>query len=287
VLDGDLNAEVVWEAGDDPPNRSLTDLIADQWDINKMAHYLPVYESVLAPRRHRSATLLEIGVNFGGSLALWRDYLARATIVGIDNNPRCALFDDPVARINVRIGQQQDVGFLDTVIEEFGPFDIIIDDGSHIAEHTLASFNHLFAHGLADGGAYLVEDLHTCYATDMPAPRAPVFTDVLKHLIDVMHALYTQTPTGDQFANSFEPDNPGYRHAFRVPAATMLISKLEISDSIAVIHKGPRPLPRMIRRWSREQMTRILNPDAARFLDEHPHLGEADETRRDWVNRRR
>ena len=40
-----------------------------------------------------------------------------------------------------------------------GKFDIIIDDGSHASHHQQVSFATLFRH-LADGGLYIIEDLH-------------------------------------------------------------------------------------------------------------------------------
>jgi hypothetical protein len=283
---GPLAREVVWKVNNTPVAGQMADLMADQWDINKFEHYLPVYESVFDASHHDPIRLLEIGVSFGGSLELWRRYFTHwnTTIVGIDTNPECAVFDDPGNNVHVRIGAQQDIEFLGKVVDEFGPFDVIIDDGSHIPAYTLASFTALFDFGLSHGGAYLVEDLHTCYAADVPDKGAPPFTEVLKHLIDMMHRHYEQTPTGDEFAAGFEPDNPGYQSEWAVPLATMLVDHIEIHDALAVIYKGPRRMPRMIRRWSRERMTAILNPDAARFLHQHPHLGNADRQRHDWFS---
>jgi cephalosporin hydroxylase len=46
-----------------------------------------------------------------------------------------------------------------------GPFDIVIDDGSHVFEHQIASFEALFP--LASSTAvYIVEDVHTSYLPD-------------------------------------------------------------------------------------------------------------------------
>lgn len=284
---GPLADDTRWQATDTPLTGRLAELLADQWDINKLIHYLPVYESALPA--DRPIRLLEIGVSFGGSLELWRRYLhPDSVVVGVDYNPGCARFDNPAERVHVRIGEQQDTAFLQSVVDEFGPFDVVLDDGSHIPAYTVASFRHLFVNGLVDGGAYLVEDLHTCYSTDCPPPElddgTPQFTEVIKHLIDVMHAVYTLTPTGDEFSNSFEPDNPGRLPEVTAPLAAQLISSIEIRDAIAVIRRGPRDLPRMIRRWSRERMTAVLSEDAALFLDEHPHLGDADRSRRDWLS---
>ena len=93
-----------------------------------------------------------------------------------------------------------------------------------------------------------------------------------------MHAVYRQTPTGEEFANAFEVGNPARRTEFGVPWATQLIQNIEIHDSIVVIRRGPRELPREIRRWSRERMTAVLDEDAARFLDDHPYMQDGPPT---------
>jgi 23S rRNA U2552 (ribose-2'-O)-methylase RlmE/FtsJ len=96
--------------------------------IHKWAHYFPIYERHLAPLRNRTITVLEIGVSKGGSLQMWQRFFGPiATIVGIDINPECKQHEEP--GIHVRIGDQSDPKFLQSLIDEFGTFDIVIDDG--------------------------------------------------------------------------------------------------------------------------------------------------------------
>jgi tetratricopeptide (TPR) repeat protein len=59
--------------------------------------------------------------------------------------------------VHVKTGSQEDPSFLQSVAAEFNPT-IIIDDGSHIAHHMIASFEALFP-TLAPGGVYVFEDL--------------------------------------------------------------------------------------------------------------------------------
>src|SRR5947207_11626406 len=42
--------------------------------MQKWVHYLGLYDAYLAPFRGRPVRILEIGVNRGGSLQLWREY---------------------------------------------------------------------------------------------------------------------------------------------------------------------------------------------------------------------
>ena len=46
------------------------------------------------------------------------------------------------------------------------PYRVILDDGSHITSYTIDTFRHLFGAGLADGGTYIVEDVHSNYWKD-------------------------------------------------------------------------------------------------------------------------
>jgi hypothetical protein len=118
---------------------------------------------------HRCATgrrLLEIGVGGyelktagGASLAMWADYFPCGLITGIDvMDKRLSL--NP--RVKVFRGSQDDAGFLRSVCKQRGPFDIIIDDGSHVPKQVVTSFNLLFE-ALVDGGTYVIEDMQTAF----------------------------------------------------------------------------------------------------------------------------
>lgn len=298
-LGPELSAEVTWEKTDARLVGPLADLLrAGQWDVNKMAHYLPIYESAFGDR-HRPVRMLEIGVNLGGSLEWWRDYFIHpdSVIVGIDYNEGCAQFADPDRNIHIRIGRQQDHEFLRSVIDEFGPFDIILDDGSHIPSFTLKSFQCLFPHLTVDG-VYIVEDLHTCYSSGCSEPfpddnpeftgandGSPQFIYFLAELMDVMHAHHFQIADGDG-VDKLEPGNPVHQQSFQVPLATTIVKSIEVHDSIVVIRRGRNELTRMIRRWSHERMAMTRPPsDVKDFMDRrNSFLGEASRTRRDWIS---
>ena len=47
-------------------------------------------------------------------------------------------------RIKIYQGSQVDTDFLQSLCNEIGNFDIIVDDGSHINEHVIKSFEFLF-----------------------------------------------------------------------------------------------------------------------------------------------
>jgi cephalosporin hydroxylase len=156
--------------------------------IHKWEHYFPVYERHFAPWRGRSLTFLEIGVAKGGSLQMWRRYFGPlARIVGIDIDKRCKSHEAP--GVHVRIGDQSDPGFLQSLIDEFGPFDVVLDDGSHEMDHMRETFAFLYPL-VPKNGVYMVEDLHTAYWEKFGGghDKPDSFINYAKTLIDELNA---------------------------------------------------------------------------------------------------
>ena len=156
--------------------------------IHKWVHYFPIYEKHFEWYRNRSLTFLEIGVFKGGSLQMWQRYFGPlAKIIGIDIDEKCRACEQP--GIFVRIGDQSDEGFLQSIIDEFGVPDVVLDDGSHQMNHINASFQFLYPK-LPKNGVYLVEDVHTAYwsefggGTDKPES----FVNQAKTFIDSLNA---------------------------------------------------------------------------------------------------
>ena len=156
--------------------------------VHKWKHYLPVYERYFRDFVCKPLTFLEIGCWKGGSLQIWKRYFGpQATIIGIDINPDCKAFEED--QVHIRIGGQQDTQFLQSILDEFGVPDIILDDGSHVMSHVNATFEFLYPR-MAKNGIYLVEDLHTAYWREFGGGlrRADTFIEKAKVLIDELNA---------------------------------------------------------------------------------------------------
>lgn len=135
----------------------------DGYLIDKWEHYLGIYESELSPfiAAGRPVSLLEIGVQNGGSLQVWRKYLpVGSCIVGIDINPDCARLEVD-ENTSVHIADGTDKAMLDGVLGDL-TFDIIIDDGSHRSGHIISTYKALFSR-IKGGGKFIIEDLHASY----------------------------------------------------------------------------------------------------------------------------
>jgi len=123
-------------------------------------NYCAKYEKYLPFNPESKLKILEIGVLKGESLKTWKDYYPHAFIVGVDIDPSCIKYAEE--QIAIEIGSQTDGKFLAGVIKKHGPFDLIIDDGSHINSDVIFSFKYLFK-SLIPQGIYVVEDCGTSY----------------------------------------------------------------------------------------------------------------------------
>ena len=131
--------------------------------VDKWEQYLGIYDFELAPfiSAGEPVALLEIGIQNGGSLQLWREVLPKGSkIVGFDIDPACAnlQFDE---RTRVHIVDGTDRAQIDAVLQD-DMFDIIIDDGSHRSEDIIETYRALFRR-VRGGGKFFIEDLHASY----------------------------------------------------------------------------------------------------------------------------
>ena len=163
--------------------------------------YARHYQTHFQALRLKDVNLLEIGIGGyndptqgGHSLRMWKAYFPNGRINGIDLLDKSLLEEE---RIRTFAGSQVDQPFLERVIAEIGTPDIIIDDGSHLSEHVIASFQILFPL-LAPDGIYVVEDLQTSYwgpdsritgnwggASDLNASHTSM--NFLKSLVDCLN----------------------------------------------------------------------------------------------------
>ena len=121
--------------------------------------YLSFYARYLEPIRQSATRVLEIGVLDGASLRTWSDYFPNATIVGADINEATRRYAS--SRISIEIADQSKDADLRR-LAALGPFDLIVDDGSHFWRHQVRTFQVL-AGAVRSGGFYVLEDLDTSY----------------------------------------------------------------------------------------------------------------------------
>jgi len=158
---------------------SELDRIAKEEKTDKSSEchgYADKYDFYFNNLKNEKIKMLEIGVLKGCSLSMWNRYFSNINIHAIDINPDCKRHEKE--NINIYIGDQSDTNFLEQNFKNH-EFDIIIDDGSHVPIHQMASFEFFFKK-LKPGGLYVVEDLHTSYCPN------PIFSKDGLNFVDYL-----------------------------------------------------------------------------------------------------
>lgn len=204
-----------------------TDKWNDHW-------YAEIYEEHFRRWRRRAVNLVEIGVggfehptSGGASLRMWKAYFRRGQIHGIDIHDKSAIAE---RRIRVWQGSQADTAFMSSVFERIGGVDLVIDDGSHVNAHVIATFAHCFPL-LADGGLYAIEDVQTSYWPDYGGdPRrlndAATVMGYFKALADGLN--HAEFPAGTRVPGPFDA----------------CVRAVHFYHNLIVIEKGDGAVPR-------------------------------------------
>ena len=122
-------------------------------------NYIKTYERMFSPFKDKDINFLEIGIFFGGSMKLWRDYFTKANIYGFD------IIYTPLAKetlknknVTIRLCDSRDSNseILKNIDEN--TFDFIIDDGNHSFNAQFQTLVNYFP-TLKIGGTYIIEDI--------------------------------------------------------------------------------------------------------------------------------
>ena len=197
----------------------------------KFAHYLPIYEELFSRLGCGSVELLEVGIQHGGSYRLWSNFFGKELLnwTGLDIDPRCEALNEILDQTQgkVLVGSQSDPGFLSEVINERGPFDVVIDDGSHRSDDIIAAFKVLSA-AVKPGGFYVVEDVHACYWDGFRGDGD--FANAVSYFQELVHSL-------NQFAVRHPRVSPGLTSNERI-AAPSNIRRIDFHPSMVVCQMG-------------------------------------------------
>jgi cephalosporin hydroxylase len=199
--------------------------------IYKWEHYFNIYERHFSKFRNKEIVVLEIGVDRGGSLQMWKDYFGdKAKIYGVDINPNCKHLEEE--NVQVFIGDQADRNFLNNIKKLIPKVDILIDDGGHTMIQQINTFEELFNH-VKDDGVYLCEDLHTSYWDVEPNrdyygggyKNPSTFIEYSKNFIDYLNAYHSKN------------------NLLQVSEFTKSVDSIHYYDSILVIEKSRKDEP--------------------------------------------
>lgn len=205
--------------------------VSDKWSC-----YFEMYDRILSDYRDKPVSLLEIGVQNGGSLELWAKYfpLARA-ITGCDINHDCGCLRYADERIRVFVGDANSDDVCQQLVKVVAPFDIIIDDGSHMSGDVIKSFARYFPQ-LRPGGIYVAEDLHSSYWAEYEGGLFYPYSSMafFKRLIDLVNFEHWQA--GKRSRDVLRGFANRYGICFEDELAA-LVSSIEFVNSVVVVRK--------------------------------------------------
>lgn len=212
----------------------------DGFFSHKWEHYLFAYQEILGKyaKKGKPVNLLEIGVQNGGSLQIWKKFLPEGSqVYGVDLNPDCLNIKFEDENIHFFYGNAASADFWTTNMKEI-TFDIIIDDGSHMCPDVINSFEFLFPLKLNMGGIYIAEDLHASYKTEYLGGYKKKGTSIeyFKNLIDYLNFNYIELPPNFD-KESLEP----------LMDLNKQIKRVSFYDSICAVEKYNKRLKKPFR----------------------------------------
>jgi hypothetical protein len=132
-------------------------------DKNTTHCYFNIYEKLLDPIRKTASNVLEVGIYWGGSIQLWRDYFPNAQIYGVDI---CSL--DFIKKSSIKNDHNISLftntnGYDDTFIQTSFvnkniKFDMVLDDGPHSLQ-SIIDFINKYLPLLSENGILIIEDV--------------------------------------------------------------------------------------------------------------------------------
>jgi hypothetical protein len=212
-------------------HREKTGKVSDKW-----ASYLPFYDEIFEKYRTQNLSLLEIGIQNGGSLETWKTFFSEAKVfIGCDIDERCSNLQYDDSRVNVVVGDANQPNTINKITNICNNFEIIIDDGSHKSVDILNSFFIYFPF-VKPGGLYVIEDTHTLYMNDWGGGVLNEFSaySFFKKLIDVVNIQFWRNELSiDVYFRTFFP--LGQMPPFIKEGG---VESIEFRNSIIVIRKS-------------------------------------------------
>ena len=222
-----------------------------------------IYDFYFSARRPTTHKILEIGVFFGASLKMWRDYFPNAIIHGLDHftgvqgnghvfsgarsyfeswkdgkEPRIMLHE-------VNQGNQVELEkFSSSQIS--GTFDFILDDGSHSMKDQQWALAYLFEL-VRPGGYFVIEDVHTSKTHGsyglLPDESNSTLTMLLEYQRTGKWRSLYMTEAQLQFLNENTQDC--FIHETNGGASiTVMIRRRCLSPSSLPLFRPPKPIAR-------------------------------------------
>lgn len=153
----------------------------------KHEKYFYIYENILSKYKDQEITFVEIGIENGGSLFIWKKFFPKAKIIGIDLNHECKKFEKD--GFIIEIGDQNSIKFWEYFFNKYNSVDVILDDGGHTNSQQINTVVCCIPH-IKDGGVLITEDVMCSYLYDFGNPNKFSFINFCKKIIDDINFKY-------------------------------------------------------------------------------------------------
>jgi len=173
--------------------------------------YQNMYGQLLGPFRDKKINFLEIGLGCGihgegpgQSLKLWRKYLPQANISMFEFDEKCALeFKSQVE--NLFVGDSGDLKLLQSIGQNYGPFDFVVDDGGHTRVSQINGLVGFWPH-MKSKGVYVIEDIYLSTREDVSKSSLDLIFPILELFNDIRRNRNQDNIPIEKYANDIVRD---------------------------------------------------------------------------------
>ncbi len=166
-----------------------TDKSSQRRNVTSYRHchpYTLFYDSVFKGRRGENLVIGELGILYGSSLLMWKDYFRNATIVGFEydtdliNSFKRTYNNDRIRLVQLDVHNQSSIvnAFVSTGMQ----YDLILEDTTHQFEDQLRVIESVYP-SLKPGGMLIIEDIFKRY-------NEQDYTDRLRPILDQFQDYY-------------------------------------------------------------------------------------------------
>jgi cephalosporin hydroxylase len=133
--------------------QNLTDKLKYQRNYDNAHTYSVIYDRLFYQYKEKEVDFLEIGLNFGGNVAICSEYFSKINHYGIDMQDNVII---DKSKFTFYHGSFDDENIVKKVYER--KYDIILEDASHILEHQIKSIE-IYLPLLKENGIMIIEDV--------------------------------------------------------------------------------------------------------------------------------